>query len=243
MTHTFAKPAIHADPLIRSTVYKLLSLGFKYPNTEIFKAFQNGEYLSELQNTMSSLPHLKSLLNGHEEIIRKIGQDLQGATLQDLQLKYTQAFDVGVPEPPCPPYEGVYRGGIERTVTLIEVSEFYKQFGLKMHSEEEKRELADHLCAELEFLHFLTFKENQAREEGNKELLKGYIWAQKDFLELHLAKWVPKFTDKLQTSCADPLYVPLANITSKFVTSEFELVKSMFEEFGNEQDSEENENG
>ncbi len=71
----------------------------------------------------------------------------------------------------------------------------------------------------------MTFKEKQARAEGNQELLKGYLCAQKDFLELHLAQWIRRFRDKLQTSSADPFYAALADVTERFVTADLDLIR------------------
>ena len=43
------------DPIIRSNLYKLLSIGFRYPSPESFKTFQNGEFLDELMYNISSI--------------------------------------------------------------------------------------------------------------------------------------------------------------------------------------------
>ncbi len=99
-----------------------------------------------------------------------------------------------------------------------------------MSRDEGKREHPDHLCAELEFLHFLTFKEAQAVEDGNTELLKGYRLAQKDFLKRHLIQWVPKFHGRLQSSARFPFYTELARITSVFLAQDMELVTKNLEE-------------
>lgn len=105
---------------------------------------------------------------------------------------------------------------------MLEVSEFYNFFGLRMS--QDKREFPDHICAELEFLHFLTFKE--ALNEGMEEKLKGYLLAQKDFLELHLIQWGPEFFLKLQNSADVPFYALLAQIASQFIASEYELLSA-----------------
>ncbi len=241
MSQTSVLSMTPVDPTTRSAVYKLLSVVFKYPTQEIFQAYQSGDFLSELFDAMSMFPHMRGL-GDVAGLIEKVQKDLEKMTFRDFEVKHAQTFDVGAPEPPCPPYEGVYRDGIERTGILIEVSEFYKQFGLKTNPEEGKRELADNLSAELEFLHFLTFKEAQAREEGNQELLKGYVLAQKDFLERHMINWIPKFSEKMQKSSTVPLYAELAKITSAFANSELGLVRSMLEEFGDGQ-GEEKDNG
>ncbi len=107
---------------------------------------------------------------------------------------------------------------------MLEVSEFYNCFGLRMSQQEGKREFPDHISAELEFLHFLTFKEADAMKTGDNEALNGYIKAQKDFLERHLMQWVPEFCKKLQKSARMPLYPLLAEITSRFVEAELSIV-------------------
>ena len=243
MSQPSVLPMTQVDPTTRSAVYKLLSLAFKYPTPELFEAYRNGDFLSELFDAMSMLPHLKSLAQAHAGLTDTVRKELTGITFQDFKVHYSKTFDVGDPQPPCPPYEGVYREGIERTGILIEVSEFYKTFGLKITSEEGKRDLPDNLSAELEFLHFLTFKESQAREEGNQELLKGYVLAQKDFLERHMVNWIPKFSDKMQKLSTLPLYAELAKITSTVALAEFDLARSMLEGPGYDPNAEVKNNG
>ncbi len=178
----------HRDPIVRSSLYKLLSIGFRYPTPEIFKIFQNGEFLDVMK----------------------------GMTFVDLEIQFTRTFDAGNPVPPCPPYEGLYCGK-PRSMVMLEVSEFYNCFGLRMSQEGGKREFPDHISAELEFLHFLAFKEAQAMETGDEEKHKGYLLAQKDFLERHLSRWVPEFCLRVQNSAGAPFYDLLARITSRFI--------------------------
>ena len=221
------KPAscIQIDPAVRSDLYKLLSLGFRYPAPVVFKTFQNGEFLDELWNNISSLPHLNDLMIEQASLSRKVKNDLNGITFADFEIKFVQTFDVGAPLPPCPLYEGMYRSE-PRTAIMLEVSEFYRHFGLLMSQKEGKREMPDHLSAELEFLHFLTFKEAHAIRDNDMEVLQVCLLAQKDFLERHLMQWVPKFSGKLQSLASVPFYLQLAQITSIFLTCELELVNS-----------------
>ncbi len=205
------------DANIRGNVYWLLSLVFKYPSADVFAAHQRGDLLGALGESLSRVPHLEGPSRDVRRVERQLGSHLKGLGFEDFQVAYTRTFDVGAPEPPCPPYEGIYRHGAERTAVLLEVSEFYKHFGLAMNREEGKRELPDHLSAELEFLHFLTFKEAQARQEGTDELLQGYLLAQKDFQHLHLLQWLPPFCARLQKAAFDPLYAELAGVTHEVV--------------------------
>lgn len=220
----------HADPMVRSSIYRLLALAFRYPTQDVFEAYQDGDYLSELRDGMAQLPHLQPLATQVGELEHKVTRDLEELNFKDFEVGYTQTFDVGAPEPPCPPYEGVQRQGIERTHIMLEVSEFYKSFGLSMNREEGKRELPDHLCAELEFLHFLTFKEAQATEEDTPDLLKGYVLAQKDFLERHMVSWFPAYCEKLEKSAKAPFYGDLARVTQTFTDLDLKWATSRLQE-------------
>jgi len=211
---------------IRSRLYALLAAGFCYPSQEMFEAFQSGSYQSQLGECIRQLPHLELLVQDNPLEPGK-GQQrvVDGLPYEEFESQYVASFEVGSPEPPCPPYEGIYRGG-ERTQFMLRVSSFYKHFGLAMNREEGKREVADHISAELEFMHFLTFKETQAREEGTEDLLQGYLLAQKDFLQQQLSQWLPTFVEKLEAACPMPFYVALGRLVSGVVVAELEQVKS-----------------
>lgn len=218
-----------ADPIVRCSVYRLLSLAFKFPTPEFFLAYQNGDFLSELEENLVCLPHLKPVADTTASLRAIVENDLKETIFQDFQVDSTRTFDVGAPEPPCPPYEGSNRPGVEKTAILLAISEFYKHFGLKMDPAEGKRELPDHLSAELEFLHFLTFKEAQARNEETEELLKGYLMAQRDFLQRHPAGWISVFYEKLKESNVMPFYVQLAKITSDTIRCDLEWLNVKLE--------------
>lgn len=246
MSLASAEYLTQADSTVRSDVYKLLSLVYKYPTPDLFEAYRSGEFLSELFDAMSMLPHLKPIAEDRAGWLEAAGKDLKGLTLPNFESQYISTFDVGMPQPPCPPYEGVFREGVERTSLLVEVSGFYHHFGLKMNPEEGKREQPDHLSVELEFLHFLTFKEGQMRskgDEGDHDLLRGYVLAQKDFLERHLATWLQKFTEKMQKSSANPLFAKFAELTAQVASAELDHVRAMLEELGPFRSTEEGNNG
>jgi len=205
----------HRDTINSSRLYKLLSTGFRYPTPELFETFQNGEFLDELKHNISSIP---TLMAKHALLIKQAKDAVEGMALAEFETEFTRTFDTGAPVPPCPPYEGHYCDK-PRSIVLLEVSEFYNCFGLSMSQENGKREFPDHISAELEFLHFLTYNETIAM--GDEKKLSGYLLAQKDFLERHLMQWIPGFRNKLQNS---PFYFQLAEITLLFITCEFELL-------------------
>lgn len=223
----------HPDPIIRSNLYKLVSIGFRYPCPEIFKTLQNGEFLDELMYNISLIPNLNALKLEFSQTAEHKKDNLKGMTLAEFEIEFTRTFDAGTSIPLCSPYEGHYRKK-PRSMVMLEVSEFYNFFGLRMSQEEGKREFPDHICAEFEFLHFLTFREENALREDKREELKGYLLAQKDFLERHLVQWIPKFCFKLQDSASLPFYAWLAQFTSRFISSEFELRTENLHKFNHE---------
>lgn len=178
--------------LARSRAYALFALGFRYPQAETIEAFHQGEYGAALGSAFAELGFA-----GAENRLLQPRKKADGAHV--MQCEYVRLFDVGEPKPPCPPYEGLYHGETERTTTLLEVSTFYAYFGLKMTEKEGSRELADHLCAELEFMHFLALKEYQAEQLRKADHADGYRLAQRDFLQLHLGRWVSAFAAGVAT--------------------------------------------
>ncbi|NUO08939.1 MAG: molecular chaperone TorD family protein [Candidatus Brocadia sp.] len=216
---------ISTEPTIRGNLYKLFSLGFRYPTPEVFKTFQDGKYLTKVWDNINLLPHLKTIQDKRSELTGIIQNSLAGISFEAFAAECIRIFDLGTPEPHCPPYEGFYRSE-SRAALMLTISAFYRRFSLTMSKKEGKRELPDYLCAELEFLHFLTFKEAQAGIDGNPEFLRGYLLAQKDFLERHMIQWIPKFCDALQNSANVPFYVLIARTVFMFITCELELVSS-----------------
>jgi len=208
-----SQKTMNREPINSSHLYKLLSTGFRYPTPQLFGTFQNGEFLDELMCNISPTIMAK---NAH--LVKQAKDVVEGITLAEFEMNFTRTFDAGAPVPPCPPYEGHYCEK-PRSIVLLEVSEFYNCFGLSMSQENGKREFPDHISAELEFLHFLTYNETTAAGDE----LSGYLLAQKDFLERHLMQWVPGFRNKLQNS---PFYFQLAEITLLFITCEFELLNA-----------------
>ncbi|MCU0578660.1 MAG: molecular chaperone TorD family protein [Desulfobacterota bacterium] len=213
-----------SDPGRRSALFKLLSLGFRYPESELGQALLDGSFGEALQEILAALPHLCELTEGIEERLARIGEEIRERGLSELEVDYVRTFDVGAPRPPCPPYEGLNREG-ERTRIMLEVSEFYRHFGLQMSAAEGARDLPDGLAAELEFLHFLAFKEEQARTAGAPDLLAGYVLAEKDFLERHLNQWVPRFAARLQEGAANTFYSYLGHILGEVIRLETETLR------------------
>ena len=189
----------------RSRLYRLLANGFFYPDRALFASLKGGRYRDEIEETCRALPYdLEAALDGL----------LAAGRYLDFQAEYLRLFEVGMGIPPCPLYGGLYRGG--RKAVMEELTRFYNFFGLSV--EQGAGELPDHLTTELEFMHFLTFKELAALDQDEDP--GPYRRAQADFLERQLVSWLPAFEERLSRLSPPPFYVALAWLTRAFAQAD-----------------------
>ena len=185
----------------RSRLYQLLGLAFAFPDQDLYDAVRDGSFASVIGEACAALPY-----------------DMAGAVTADLRLapdayvdfesEYIRLFDVGAAGPPCPLYGGVYVG--DRMKVMEDATRFYNFFNLRLSPQ--MRELPDHITTELEFLHYLTFREAEARQAGldPSPLLR----AERDFLERHLCKWLPRLQTKLAKQSAGPFFPALVRFAA-----------------------------
>jgi len=123
----------------------------------------------------ASLPHARAM----DELLTEI----RDAELSRLRREYSGLFEVGSEGPPVPIREDLQTG--QRSGTREEIVRFYDYFGYQLA--ENFAWAPDHLSVELEFMHFLCYRE--AQQDDNQ---LSYQLAQLDFLDRHLGRWVPK---------------------------------------------------
>ncbi|TEU00777.1 MAG: ethylbenzene dehydrogenase [Dehalococcoidia bacterium] len=188
------RPGDEMAAAARSSLYRCLAAAFSFPTPELREAFASGQFLDELLAAAPALPFPLPADDG-----------LRGdptLTHEELQQEYIRLFEVGPGRPPCPLYEGTHRSG--RMKIMEELVRFYEHFGLRP----EAGDLPDHLCAELEFMHYLAFKEAAALHTGADS--QPYRLAQRDFLRRHLSRWLPKVRQRLERLDPPRLYLSLA---------------------------------
>ncbi|MEN8183104.1 MAG: molecular chaperone TorD family protein, partial [Myxococcota bacterium] len=134
----------------------------------------------------------------------------------ELAVEYTRLFEVGASGPPCPLYGGLYGGA--RMKTMEEAVRFYRHFGLNLS--DDPRELPDHLTTELEFLHYLAFRETQALQERADP--SPYRRAQRDFVARHPGRWVPRLRDRIESQDPPPFFRELVGLLAGFLEFEGE---------------------
>jgi len=181
----------------RSSAYRLFAESMTYPDDEFCEWVEQGGVRNVLTELMSTIS--EELFAGEDA--EALGPDLESVGEKDeLAIEYTRLFDAGASGPPCPLYGGLYGGA--RMKTMEEAVRFYNHFGLTLSGE--PRELPDHLVTQLEFLHYLAFREVEALQ---KDVDPGpYQRAQRDFIGRHLGSWLPKLCQKLEKEEAAPYF-------------------------------------
>jgi hypothetical protein len=74
-----------------------------------------------------------------------------------------------------------------------DIAGYYKAFGLELA--EVVHERLDHISVELEFLHFLAYKESYALCHDGEDKLQIVVDAEKKFVRDHIGRWAPLFAD------------------------------------------------
>ena len=184
----------------RSYVYRLLAESFSFPTDAFCADLISGEWAGRLSALASRLPF---------ELTSVGDASALDATPEALQAGYVSTIEVGAGRPYCPLYEGSHRSG--RMKLMEELVRFYEHFGLKSQAGDHP----DHLCAELEFMHYMAFKEAALQAHGDPA---GDIRrAQRDFLERHLCRWLPRVRSRLQSAHGlSPFYCFVAGLAQEF---------------------------
>jgi DMSO reductase family type II enzyme chaperone len=191
----------------RSRLYQLLAMAFAFPDEDFFTAVADGTFAAAVARPCAALPYG---LHGPTDL------DLGGVATSygDFESEYIRLFDVGVAGPPCPLYGGVYIG--DRMKNMEDATRFYNFFHLRLSPQ--MRELPDHITTELEFLHYLTFRETELRQQGQDP--GSLLRAERDFLARHLCKWVPRMQARLAKQQCPPFFPALVRFALAFFNAD-----------------------
>lgn len=175
--------AADAAAAARSKIYGLVAEALTYPQGASVIRLLDGDLLAELGEALESsplevtVPHTIDLPNSH-------------AAIHELQIAYTELFDVTAGTPKVSLLERRYKDTPEQKL-WEQLFGFYGHFGLDF-SAGYAAEQPDHLLTELGFMHYLSFIE--AGTAGDPD---PYRRGQRDFLARHLGTWARALSDKL----------------------------------------------
>ncbi|MBI2890842.1 MAG: molecular chaperone TorD family protein [Nitrospirae bacterium] len=214
-------PEPGSPPATRSRVYKLLALGLEFPDPDFFEEIQQGGYERALGDALAALPFVLPA-----EALPAAGALRTDAALdyQAFESEFIRLFEVGSGGggPPCPLYAGEYGGG--RLKTMEEALRFYDFFGLRL-SDAEGRELPDHATVQLEFLHFLAYREGAPAADGPDPV--SLQRAEADFLERQAARWLPLLAKRVASQETLPFFKSLVRLAADFARADLHYVKSL----------------
>lgn len=181
----------------RAGGYELMALALSPPSPELAEAVSNSEAPFALPP-----PDLKALIP-----------------------EYHRLF-VGPGALPAPPYESVYRDGwTVMGESTLQVRRQYAGAGYAL--DPSITELPDQVAVELLFMAVVAEEEARAWEGRDAAAALSRLERERAFLEEHLTRWVPAFTDRLVAATEAPFYRMLAAALREFVTLDAERVRAL----------------
>jgi len=152
--------------------------------------------------------------------IRRLIEDYRAANIDELKRAYSSMFEVGSDGPPVPVREDLQLG--QKAGVREELVRFYEYFGYELS--EKFAWAPDHLSTELEFMHYLTYGEAVALSDGKDP--ESFQLAQADFIERHLANWVPKLVHEVQEQNEESFFCRVVVTLNNFLAADYEWQNS-----------------
>lgn len=201
--------------LVRAFGYQLISALFRHPETKEF-------WLPPLLQMnwfevadMWDLPDLKTL----KEKLQLILNELMSGGHEVWRRQYENIFG----HTACskvPLYELEYgeEHSYRQPQELADIAGFYQAFGLQ--GAQKVPERPDHISVEAEFVHFLLYKKAIALRANDLENAATCQRAYEQFLQEHLAFWLPALTYRITKFAKPGLLYGLAEFAYEFVTQD-----------------------
>jgi len=140
--------------------------------------------------------------------------------LQQLAIEFTRLF-LG-PGKHISPHESVQiqRDGMLNDATTVRVKRFIEVAGYQFRADSKK--YPDHICSEFEFMEALIIKQIEAIANGDLEEAETSKMLQNEFLQRHLALWIPQFCDAIQRTAKLAFYQQTGQAVYAFIKMEVE---------------------
>jgi TorA maturation chaperone TorD len=216
--------------LNRSKVYLLISWSMLYPEDDEFLDYlQSGEFVEDGRSALESLrsvldgiggerakQKIAALLKHFDSIEKWVASECINWQLGDLQSEHRRVFS-NVITLDCPPYETLFGNDhvFAQSHVMGDIAGFYKAFGVELSRDIHER--LDHLSVELEFMHFLAYKESYSRCHDGADKTQIVVDAQKKFVKNHIGRWVPLFCRMLARKADSGFFKLMADVTSDWM--------------------------
>jgi TorA maturation chaperone TorD len=214
----------------RSKIYLLVSWTMLYPEDDEFLDYlQSGEFVEDGRSALESLTRALDGIGGEraraklsaiskylDQIESWVSSECANWQLADLQAEHRRVFS-NVITLDCPPYETLFGNDhvFGQAHTMGDIAGFYRAFGVELSKDIHER--MDHLSVELEFMHFLAYKESYARCHDGAEKTQIVVDAQKKFVKEHVGRWVPLFARMLVKKADSGFFRLMADLSSDWI--------------------------
>jgi TorA maturation chaperone TorD len=203
----------------RSNIYGLLATIYRQEITSnLLKQIKNRQFMGVLSNLGIEL---------NSGFFQKPEDDL----LKDLAVEYARLF-LG-PGKHISPHESVHhkrddgQWGQLWGLSTAEVKKEIESAGLSYQAE--YTGLPDHISVVLEFMQQVTLAEQKAWADGDRNLALVCLEKEKEFIEEHLAGWIPVFCEKVIKEAELPFYREISRLTWRFIEFEKKELKKLKE--------------
>jgi putative dimethyl sulfoxide reductase chaperone len=204
-----------SDAARRGQLYYFFELALAHPGEEGIDWFrQEGteEAFAEIWSGLAGEHLAKGMLAAQEFF-----SQLRGMSYENVEAAHIGLFSANFPHLPCPPYGSLFTApdADKRLAEMLEIKAFYHRNGVDMS--ESYTDLPDHLCVELEFSQLLCFRENEAAERGDTEVVEGLRVTQAEFLDRFLLPLAKSLDDLAAAAMPDNPYSRLLEAMHCFV--------------------------
>ncbi len=182
---------------------------------EVFRAEPSPDLLRKIQDERFAVVLAAAGAHLGAELARRPEETL----LEDLAVEYTRLF-LG-PGRHVRPYAATYLGGPGASLCgppAVWARGFMERAGFALGPGH--RDLPDHVSVELEFMARMTAREADAVETGDAAAAAQCRRIQKEFLETHLGRWLPRFCGHAAEQAEMSFYRELARLAGHFLDSE-----------------------
>ncbi|MEE9197204.1 MAG: molecular chaperone TorD family protein [bacterium] len=202
--------------LARSAIYRLLSQALVYPSGEAIAALRE----VDLPQAELAAAHLPPKV---VPLLAALAEQLQATDAVQLQTEHRRVFS-HIMSLDCPPCETFYtaRHIFQETQELSDIGGFFRAFGLEMGD----KERLDHISVELEFMHFLTYKEAYALTHHGSSRARLCREVQRKFMRDHLGRWALRFADRLAQKAGGGYFGCVASLTEAFLAAEVSFLRA-----------------
>ncbi len=180
----------------RAQLYHFLELALAHPGEDGHDYFRRvsaeEEFLLAYGQAVGSEPELAEKGGA---AARAFFAQFRTMSYEEVEAAHIGLFTNNYPHLPCPPYGSLFTAidSEKRLAEMLTIKEFYQQHGVDIADSFD--DLPDHICVELEFLQLLCFRENEAAQAGEADVVAGIQSAQAEFLDRFLLPFASRLAD------------------------------------------------